>query len=298
VDPKTNKVEPMDQPAPIGDADSYKFWKPVLDEIRARLEKRGWADVCGPNWHQYCGGPTPKCVTMMKKIWPDVRWTDMDHGRRYSFAGENPEDKTDTFVQSTVWNEGDLTMRGYKNGLKPGVAFCGHARDRHREWSDLWAIRGIAEEQIMKGNHGADPIGADLWPAQVKGRIISGNWANAALGPGNCTRAFLAPGPDGAIGTERFEALREGIQIAETILFIQDALNAGKLDAELAKRANEVLDERSAKMLEGYPMSKGQYPQPSYNDEAFRKFFVPGAAEREDKLFAVAADVAKALGKN
>ncbi|MDD4890699.1 MAG: DUF6067 family protein [Phycisphaerae bacterium] len=293
LDPETGKVEEADQP-PVGTTESYNFWKPALDEIRARLDKRGWFDVTGPNWHQYCGGPTPAAVSVLKRIWPDGRWTDMDHGRRWpSFAGLTKEDAMPILTTTTVWNEGSPVMRGYKGHLQPGVAIVGHSRDRHREWFSLWDVRAITEEQIMKGEHGVDPLGGDLWPLHDSrsGRYYVGAWAAAALGPGNCTKAFLAPGPDGAIASERFEAFREGVQVAEAVLFIQSGLDSGKCDAATYAKADKVLDARSRHMLESWPKTD------NVGHSRFdRAIFAKDALARENELFATAAEVAKAIG--
>ena len=144
----------------------------------------------------------------------------------------------------------------------------------------------------MRGHHGVDPIGIDFWPApDINGRIRPGQWAACALGPGNCTLMMLAPGPSGAVATERFEALREGVQLCEAILFLQRALDGGKLSAALADKANKVLDDRARVFAEAYrPANPKEHPslKPA--------IIAAGAMEREAALFAAAAEVAKTLG--
>jgi len=143
----------------------------------------------------------------------------------------------------------------------------------------------------MKGEHGVDPIGGDLWMIQdERGRWMGGVWAAAAQGPANSTRAFLGPGPKGAVATERYEALREGMQICEVILFIQRALDSGKLDEKLTERANAVLDERSTRAIDAWVVV----------DKSGRKEFSPakiaeGALDRDKELYAVAAAAAQAM---
>jgi hypothetical protein len=288
VDPATGKTEELEQPVQ-GSAESYAFWKPVLDEIRVRMDKRGWSDVLAPNWHQYCGGPDSNTVSMLKKIWPDAKWADNDHGRRNGFAGLTKEDWTPVIVQSTVWNEGPMKPRGYK-GLKPAPpAYCGHARGRTREWFPLWDMRVVIEETIMKGEHGVDPMGGDLWMIRdERGRWVGGNWAACALGPGNCTRAVVAPGPNGPVATERYEAMREGVQVCEAILFIQRGLDTGKLSPDLVARADKALDERSKRLMDSWVLK----------DKSGKTWFEEAtmaatALENENELFAVAAAVAK-----
>ena len=290
VDPATGKTEELEQP-PQGTAESYAFWKPVMDEIRARTDKRGWSDVLAPNWHQYCGGPDTNTVSMLKRIWPDARWADMDHGRRRGFKGVKKSDYTPVIIQSTVWNEGRMTIRGYKGRLKPGVAFSGHARGRTREWFSLWDYRVVSEEQILKGNHGVDPMGGDLWPARDRrGRYSGGRWAACALGPGNCTKAILGPGPNGAIGTERYEAFREGVQICEAVLFIHRCIESGKLEPKLAAKAGQVIDERAKHRMRSWVL----------RDKSGKHRFdasvaAENAIQEEDTLWATAAEVAAAM---
>jgi hypothetical protein len=300
-DAETGKVEELDQPD-IGTPASLAFWKPVLDGVRERMEKRGWFGVTAPNWIEYCGGPTPAAVSMLRRIWPDgTKWCDIDHGRRQGFAGERKEDYTPVLTQSTVWNEGTLTAydqwrsgpypRGYRN-LPVGVAICGHARGRHREWSPLWVPRTICEELMMRGNHGIDPVGADMWPVKdANGRYPIPDWAEFALGPGNAVKAYLAPGPDGPVATEWFEAFREGVQYCEAIFFMQKAIEAGKITGPLLDRVNKVLDDRARGYVAAYK-SPGGDQHPVLNPKAL----AAGIQERDAELFAVAGEVAKAIG--
>jgi hypothetical protein len=102
---------------------------------------------------------------------------------------------------------------------------------------------------------------------------------------------MLAPGPSGAVATERFEALREGVQICEAMLFLQRALDGGKLSAALAERANKVLDDRARAFVAAYKPADPK-AHPSLNPAAI----AAGAMQRESELFAAAADAAKALG--
>jgi hypothetical protein len=296
VDPATGKTEEFEPPPlrlGVTRPETVAFWKPVFDEVRARTDKRGWSDVVAPNWHQYCGGPDTNTVSMVQQLWPGMKWADNDHGRRTGFAGLKKEDWTPVIVQSTVWNEPAMRLRGYK-GWKPAPpAYCGHARGRTREWSLLWELRVFIEETILKGEHGVDPMGGDLWMIQdERGRWVGGAWAAAALGPGNCTRALFAPGPDGPIATERYEAMREGVQICEATLFIQRGIEAGKLDAALAERANKILDARGKLRIDSWVLrdKSGAMRFDEPNASA-------GALESENELYAVAAEVAKALGK-
>jgi len=52
LDPASGKLESLEQPMP-GTDESLKFWKPVLDEVRKRIEARGWWDVTAVGHNSY-----------------------------------------------------------------------------------------------------------------------------------------------------------------------------------------------------------------------------------------------------
>jgi len=65
---------------------------------------------------------------------------------------------------------------------------------------------------------------------------------------GNNTVDLFGPGPDGPVSTVRFENALENNQESEARIFIEKALLAkdNPLPAELAKRCQDVLDERTS----------------------------------------------------
>jgi hypothetical protein len=303
LDPASGQVSELEGPKKLGSEEMKAFWKPVMDEIRVRLEKRGWFDVTGPNWMCYCGGMTKELASMVKSIWPDAKWTDVTHGRVTKYATLEAGVFAPVFVQSTVWNEGTLDAyikwktgpypRQYAKKFEPATAWCSHARVQYREagWPDLWTLRTKHEDVILKGNDGIECVGADHFPVKdAKGRWRAGEWSAFAQGPANGTLAILGAGDAGPIGSERFEAMREGIQLCETMVFIQKALEAKKLSGDLEDKANKVLDDR-AKAMTGCLKPTG-YKGGVYVDLAD---YAKGARERDDALFAAAAEVARAV---
>ena len=103
-------------------------------------------------------------------------------------------------------------------------------------------------------------------------------------------KTLLGPGETGAVATERFEAFREGVQICEAILAIQKGIDSGKLPADLAAKANALLDDRSKRLMDSIKLA---------DKSGAVKFDPPTFAEnaepRENDLFALAADVAKVV---
>jgi hypothetical protein len=78
LDPATGKLDAMEQPTP-GSEESHNFWKPVLDEVRKKIEARGWWDVTVMGHSSYCWTPRPEVVSVYKKIWPDGAWAYTAH---------------------------------------------------------------------------------------------------------------------------------------------------------------------------------------------------------------------------
>ena len=67
--------------------------------------------------------------------------------------------------------------------------------------------------------------------------------------------ALLYPGPDGPVATERYEALREGMQLTEALLDIEQAIAANQADpigADLLRRATRYRDERNEAFAYGW----------------------------------------------
>jgi hypothetical protein len=205
------------------------------------------------------------------------------------------------FVQSTVWNEGSLDAyakwtsgpypRLYAGKFDPATAWCSHARVQYREynWPALWTLRTKHEEVILKGNDGIECLGADHFPIKdSRGRYRTGDWSAFAQGPENGTMAILGAGDGGPIGSERFEAMREGIQLCEAMIFIQKALESKTLAGDLADRANKLLDDRARAMAAALkPVGAKDKMQVDMAE------YAKGARDRDDALYALAADAAR-----
>jgi hypothetical protein len=94
-------------------------------------------------------------------------------------------------------------------------------------------------------------LGLDLWPvadaAGKSSRLIGRfpeNRANRLYR--HATYAVTVPGPNGALATQRFEMLREGIQDAEARIVVERALKVGTLPEAVKARAEKVLLDRAA----------------------------------------------------
>lgn len=307
LDPATRKVSELAGPSKLGSPEMKAFWKPVMDQIRARLEKRGWFDVTGTNWTCYCGGMTKDMASMVRSIWPDGKWTDVTHSRVRRYNTNEKGVFAPVFVQSTVWNEGSLKAylkwksgpypRQYAGKLQTNTAWCTHARNQYREssWPLLWTLRTKHEEALLKGNDGLECVGADHFPYKDhRGRYKPGPWSAYAQGPKGGSLAMLGAGDEGPLGTERFEAMREGIQLCEAVAFIQKALEAKKITGDIAARANTFLDDRAKAMVGCWKTKivtkRNRKREYHYFDPAA---YAKGFAARDNALYAMAAEVAR-----
>jgi hypothetical protein len=97
--------------------------------------------------------------------------------------------------------------------------------------------------------------------------------------------ACFSPGPDGAMFNERMEIFREGVQVGEAILFLERALEDKKVSGEVAKKIGDLLDERARYFL------RAEEQQSTFNT-----FACSAWQERDDRLFALCAEVAAKTG--
>ena len=140
-------------------------------------------------------------------------------------------------------------------------------------------------------------MSGDLWPCikdakgNWAGRLVNryplSNWAQLSLN----THAFTYPGDDGALGTVRLEILREGAQEGEARIFVEKALgdkqSRAKLGDDLAQKAQEVLSARPGSKVKSVAAV-------AISDE---KFAEGPWQERSGRLYAVAGEVARAVGR-
>ena len=275
LDPATGKLSALANPPP-GTEENYKFWKPVLDQLRKRIEARKWFDVTAIGHQSYCWAPHPGSVHVAKRIWPDAVWSYTSHGGRLggSFAGLNKKESMPVYYSECVWTEGQLSARGYRALLAPRRGekmWNSVSRNQHTDSSSLLTLLAKPEGMIMRGHDGLGYLCSDFLPVpnpKRKGRFYMLGVGHGGV-RGRSTRSLVAAGPDGPVATGRYEMFREGVQLCEAILFLQRALDGKTITGGLAKRVNAYLDVRGTAFVKGWPA---------------------GRRERDRKLFALAAE--------
>jgi len=300
-DPKAKKLSTMPQPM-YGTPESEKFWKPVFAGLRQRLEKRKWQDVAAVCYLSYCWAPPAELVDVYQKLWPDGRWFNCSHSNPRAWKGSkgsmpvpysewvwgcgrlyNPEAKGRYKMYPRPWKLGSARIE--VGNPRYGVGFIMVLRD----YSPLAAYRFVAESALQANVRGLGRVGGDFWPllmGEKRKRWKPMCTSAAAVGPVNNTKAMLSPGPAGAVFNERLEMFREGAQITEAIAFLQKACEEKKAGADLAARVAKLLDERARYYVRTRRGQSGNWW--SLESSAWQ--------ERDDALYALAAEAARAAG--
>ena len=180
-------------------------------------------------------------------------------------------------------------------------------------------FRHMAELNIAGNQRGIGHLGADFWSVvkdrngRRQGRIYR-RYPEAWWRSNDVCTSLLAPGPDGAVATVRYEMMREGVQECEARISVERALTDAKLKAklgpDLAKRCQEALDERTRCMIRGISTLKltgywrqlaplathgsgGWWNKPGVAGHLW--FVASGWQERTRRLFSLAGEVAGTL---
>ena len=262
VDGQSRKV-----PLP-GFEGSDAIFEPVLQGIRRLVVKLGWSENiimigCADDKR-----PTQSVINFFKKHAPYARWAIWTHGRgdSHPWKGKLKLDGMDIGHLEHVF----CPWLGYlpKNSIIGGwnLEFPEYATSRNYlvDYVRLAQYRSFAEGNVVnrqrasknmaRSSAGFTRLALDYWPVEIKGRqsptLRSLLFAYEPL-PWttlyrNSTRAIIAPGPDGPLGTVRYEMLREGLQECEARIVIEKALLQRTIAPSLEKRCRDLLRQRLA----------------------------------------------------
>ena len=247
LDPATGKIEPLKSPSLTTDAAAaLAFWKPVFDGAFKRIKEREWMDTTAFDSCAFYGGPFDALVTLTRQLWPEAVWVMASHDATADWKdGNNPWVKLR--YACGILDFGYPSVRGYRALLRDRpVFYCNEYRYNWRNSSPLTLQRRVGEDIIMSDRDGVSNFGADLFMYRGSNGDLQKPAGNSGgSSPGQTQHSILYPGPDGPVGTERYEMFREGVEIAETLLFIERAIQEKKLTPELQKKAEQALEARS-----------------------------------------------------
>lgn len=285
LDPATGKTEAMEQPGLDKPEQFMAFWKPVIDEALKKIKAREWLDVTALGQNSYCVPAAPQMVSAARKLWPEGVWAYTAHNGTLGAKWKGVEPGVEMLARYAdgVWTHSAPKPRGCQEILAPRPGFWCFTFRGHRDLEELHICREIPEWEIAGGQDGYSDFGVDFFPIKKDNTDIYYivGCGRGTGGPNDGTLAWLAPGPDGPIVTERFEALREGVEIAEAIVFLERALLEKKIGGDLAQRVNRCLDERGA------AFSKREDLHWGWCNSRF---------DEDEQLLAIAGEVAAAIG--
>jgi len=306
VDPATGTVKEIEVPK-FNTPEGKAFWGPVIKAIRRNMARRGLENTLMLGIHGDWTRIPPGSAKFFTEIAPGVPWVDQSHGLLSSVKVDRKV-RVPVGYATTVWNaRGPHDPRykysryGQRNyGWRSERLVCQFHRDLRRDHRSLHSYRSSTEWNITGHQRGQGRFGGDFWNVLKRGdkeitdsrhaggRTIIHRYPHHSSWYQLVVRtSFLASGKNGAIPSVHFAAMREGVQNCEARIFIEKILLdtglRGKLGEALAARAQKVLDERTWIMAH------------CSRDAAW--FFGTGFTERQNKLYGVAADVAKALAK-
>jgi len=282
LDPATGKIEPLMSPGlTTNAAAALAFWKPVFDGVFKRIKERGWMDTTAFGYNAFYEGPYDALITLTRQLWPEAVWSMTTHEVTADWKdNDNPWVKLRYACGALDF--GYPSVRGYRALLRDRpVYFCNEYRFNWRNFSPLTHQRRVGEDIIMSGRDGVSDFGADMFMYRdEKGNLLIPIGSSGPSGPAQTQHSMLYPGPDGPVATERYEMFREGVEIAETLLFIERAIQEKKLTPELQQKAEQALEARSNAFIMDW----------------FTIRDMPGA-EEDAKLLGLAGEVARGMGK-
>jgi len=297
VDPATGKLEEAVGPK-WGTSEVREFWRPVFDGMRDMLKKRGlegslMVGVAGDSQ------PNKDAVEDLRAVAPEAKWVVQAHAQTSKLFGQPVGYLADVWGSPIAPDPAQKRLYGWKaEFLRTTFPREGSSTVMAmRTFSPLVQHRVALEGMAAAGLRGLGRVGADFWDVlaptdplrstysrslNLLGRYPQSNWGQLYVG--NSTPYILAPGPQGALATVRFEMLREGAQDLEARIFLEKALLDPALRARLgdglAQRAQQLLDDRTRAVLLG---------RTSW-------LLFAGGQERLERLYALAGEAAAKLG--
>jgi hypothetical protein len=308
-DPSTGKCQDMEVPYPDS-PEAVEFWKPVLLDVKGILAKHGLAErILIGSASEAC--PNKGSVGMFRQVLPGAGWERHCHPGNGGEWLEYEGGKVPVLYTVNIWgsweSQDPAVRRVYgwkfKYPVEGGIR-CWLNRELHDGHSSP-SFRWHPEQDWLADRPGAGQVGADFWTPAKDGKVSPGSincryprTQDAGAGGRACTMTLLLyPTPDGAVATLRYEATRENLQECEARVFLERLLTAEPcaLPAELAKKCQEVMDERTRwhRILSAW-----QTIDLNSTKKIGRSWAYSGWEERSAELYRCAAEAAKAIGAN
>ena len=212
---------------------------------------------------------------LMSQATPGVYWASATHGhgagvRHYYRAKSFIYKLGQLQVHSRMgWKRKDIMVVNARGG---GTVTCISGASPGPIW------RVMPDRAITAGANGIGRIGVDSW----QNTYLAGFRDRGFLPPGLSVVSMFWPSKESVESSQRYEALREGIQETEARIFLEQQLDRKVLPAELDKKVRKVLFEHARETL--YLPTGG--PTVSICELS------PGWQSRSRRLFNAAGEVA------
>jgi hypothetical protein len=257
LDGATGTTEPALFPHyTAGDKDGKARWKPVFDEIRARMRRRGLEErlFLGVSTDSI---PARDQVEFLKDVSGNLPWMSHAHPRRtlnkpmpntamhgvapigyeahaydlyYHINPELPREVPMGWqvkeLRAYLDRFGDLNFGALRVRHMPGIIVSGYQRGIGRIGADFWPV--LKDRRGQRSGHAFD-------------RYPHNHWRGL-----NINAWLLAPGAEGAVATARFVNLVEGVQETEARIAIErvllDDARRARAGADFARTAQETVN--------------------------------------------------------
>jgi len=240
----------------VFDERSAKTLPLALDGVPGEQKRATWAAFATSLFHHmkargiekamYWGYPLeqeddPELKSLLERCTPGVHWAANPHELLWNAV--YAKDRHYQAIVTVRYQPGARSLpefradRGWKSPmihlLNPRTG--GNILAIHTV-SHPFAFRALVDHALAHGHSGISRVGADEWAAIHYDGMVAPRWLT-----GMPVLFLLWPGSEGAESSIRFEALVEGVQEAEARIFLEQAIDSGRLPPDLAKRVTSLL---------------------------------------------------------
>ena len=223
-------------------AEKERLWRAFATSVFEHMRARGLEKA------MFWGYPLeqeddPDLKLLLERIVPGVRWVANPHELLWNAV--YAKDRHYGALVTVRHQPGQRTFPGFRmdRGWKSPMLHLlsprtgGNFLAIHTV-SYPFVFRALVDRAVAQGHNGISRVGADEWAAIHFDGMVAPRWLT-----GMPVLFLLWPGRDGAEPGIRFEALVEGTQEVEARIFLEQAIDAGRLPPALARRVGQVLAE-------------------------------------------------------
>jgi len=256
LDPATGKVDRASFPNYFKDADCKAHWTKLFGQLREKMKQRGLEQAMMLGWFTDFRAQKDE-IAFWRDATGNLPWVSHAHNYATNYGNSDKLGFTtgyQTSIHSAKFPQNPAKNRtyGWKNPMLQALQYIRVSWRGEMDMlpGSMWL--SLPEINIAGQQRGFGRIGADSWPVlkDKKGRRVYRAYERYpwSIWSGLEQRSsILAPGPDGAVATNRLEQLREGVQLCEARIALESVLTDPErrktLDADFLDRCQAALDE-------------------------------------------------------